>query len=216
MVGYTSPCIPWTAVRMSIYAILVSMSFILRRFFFPTVLVCAIYFIRRRLWPGPVPPISEKNLQTAIFDLAAIRSLIPNSPTLPSTSIFTLFRVPAILFSPYLLLTYLVPMKVLLGISGTILLIWCARWTQTMRSQIWRSAYICWSLYSLWSYISGEPLREHTVAVQSESQSMTTTPTSTIRFLITIYENQRWWMGLDWVTALLPSEKPSWCSGPKS
>ena len=163
MVGHTSPCIPWTAVRMSICAILVSMSFILRRFFFPTVLVCAIYFIRRRLWPGPVPPISEKNLQTAIFDLAAIRSLIPNSPTLPSTSIFTLFRVSAILFSPYFLLTYLVPMKVLLGISGTILLIWCARWTQTMRSQIWRSAYIRWSLYSLWSYISGEPLRERTV-----------------------------------------------------
>ena len=207
-----SPCLPWTAVRVSICAILLSMSPILCRFFFPTLLVCAIYFIRRRSWPGPVPPITEKNLQIAISDLAAIRSLIPNSPTLPSTPIFTLFRISAILFLPYLFLTYLVPMRVLLGISGTILLTWRARWAQTMRSLIWRSAYIRWSLYFLWSYISGEPLPERAVAVQSESQSMTTTPTSSIRFLITIYENQRWWMGLDWTTALLPAERPSWCS----
>ena len=33
-----------------------------------------------------------------------------------------------------------------------------------------------------------------------------------IRFLITIYENQRWWVGLDWTAALLPGERPSWCS----
>lgn len=32
------------------------------------------------------------------------------------------------------------------------------------------------------------------------------------RFLFTIYENQRWWMGLDWTAALLPGERPSWGS----
>ncbi|KAG7090840.1 hypothetical protein E1B28_009922 [Marasmius oreades] len=31
-----------------------------------------------------------------------------------------------------------------------------------------------------------------------------------LRFLFTIYENQRWWMGLDFSAALLPSERPSW------
>jgi len=25
-----------------------------------------------------------------------------------------------------------------------------------------------------------------------------------------VYENQRWWMGLDWTSALLPQERPSW------
>lgn len=25
-------------------------------------------------------------------------------------------------------------------------------------------------------------------------------------------ENQRWWMGLDWTAALLPNERPSWCT----
>ncbi|KAN0116364.1 hypothetical protein V8E52_005983 [Russula decolorans] len=27
-----------------------------------------------------------------------------------------------------------------------------------------------------------------------------------------VYENQRWWMGLDWTAALLPGDRPSWCS----
>jgi hypothetical protein len=30
-------------------------------------------------------------------------------------------------------------------------------------------------------------------------------------FLFELQENQRWWMGLDWTSALLPQERPSWC-----
>lgn len=30
-------------------------------------------------------------------------------------------------------------------------------------------------------------------------------------FRFEIYENQRWWMGLDWTHALLPGERPTWC-----
>jgi Integral peroxisomal membrane peroxin len=45
---------------------------------------------------------------------------------------------------------------------------------------------------------------------QSLSDSLA--PVQSLRFLFTIYENQRWWMGLDWTAALLPSERPSWCS----
>jgi Integral peroxisomal membrane peroxin len=32
------------------------------------------------------------------------------------------------------------------------------------------------------------------------------------RFLFTVLENQRWWVGIDWTAALLPSERPSWCA----
>ena len=32
-----------------------------------------------------------------------------------------------------------------------------------------------------------------------------------IYFRFEVHENQRWWMGLDWTSALLPSERPSWC-----
>ena len=45
---------------------------------------------------------------------------------------------------------------------------------------------------------------------QSVSDSLA--PVQSLRFLFTIYENQRWWMGLDWTAALLPAERPSWCS----
>jgi Integral peroxisomal membrane peroxin len=45
---------------------------------------------------------------------------------------------------------------------------------------------------------------------QSLSDSLA--PVQSLRFLFTIYENQRWWMGLDWTAALLPAERPSWCS----
>ncbi|WVR07020.1 hypothetical protein IAU60_004059 [Kwoniella sp. DSM 27419] len=30
-------------------------------------------------------------------------------------------------------------------------------------------------------------------------------------FRFEVHENQRWWMGLDWTSALLPQERPSWC-----
>src|SRR5205807_1305325 len=44
------------------------------------------------------------------------------------------------------------------------------------------------------------------------AQSANTTVTAQLRFAFTVYENQRWWMGLDWTAALLPGERPSWCS----
>lgn len=31
-----------------------------------------------------------------------------------------------------------------------------------------------------------------------------------ITFTFTIYQNERWWIGLDWTQALLPSERPAW------
>ncbi|TXT04865.1 hypothetical protein VHUM_03948 [Vanrija humicola] len=34
---------------------------------------------------------------------------------------------------------------------------------------------------------------------------------SPIYFKFEMFENQRWWMGLDWTSALLPQERPSWC-----
>jgi hypothetical protein len=31
-----------------------------------------------------------------------------------------------------------------------------------------------------------------------------------IYFRFEVHENHRWWMGLDWTSALLPQERPSW------
>ena len=43
-----------------------------------------------------------------------------------------------------------------------------------------------------------------------------TTVTAKPSFAFTIYENQRWRVGLDWTAALLPGERPSWCSAPQA
>ncbi|KAI0790692.1 integral peroxisomal membrane peroxin-domain-containing protein [Abortiporus biennis] len=166
------------------------------------------------------PPITEDSLQKTITDMNTILALLPTIPSPPTVVLPILLRVSAILYIPYLLLTYFVRLRVLLAIAGTILLTWRARWAGLIRRGIWRSAYIRWVIYRSWALLSGQPLPPPTLSPQSNSTASELTvnskegqnPTNSIRFLFTVYENQRWWMGLDWTAALLPGERPSWCS----
>lgn len=34
--------------------------------------------------------------------------------------------------------------------------------------------------------------------------------TTDLVFKFVLYENQRWWLGLDWTTNLFPNERPAW------
>jgi hypothetical protein len=45
-------------------------------------------------------------------------------------------------------------------------------------------------------------------AMQDEEEEERGDP---IYFKFEVHENQRWWMGLDWTSALVPQERPSWC-----
>lgn len=46
----------------------------------------------------------------------------------------------------------------------------------------------------------------------STVEEQTCSPVSEpLYFRFELQENQRWWMGLDWTSALLPQERPSWC-----
>ncbi|KAJ9099916.1 hypothetical protein QFC21_003921 [Naganishia friedmannii] len=36
-------------------------------------------------------------------------------------------------------------------------------------------------------------------------------PSAPLYFRFELHENQRWWMGLDWTSALLPQERAAWC-----
>ncbi|KAG7529187.1 hypothetical protein FFLO_05774 [Filobasidium floriforme] len=48
--------------------------------------------------------------------------------------------------------------------------------------------------------------------VQADDLQSPARPTSEpLYFRFELQENQRWWMGLDWTSALLPQERPSWC-----
>jgi len=155
------------------------------------------------------PPVTEHALRTIISDLTIIQSLLPSIPP-PSIAIPTLFRVVAILYIPYIVLSFLVSLRVLCAIVGTIILTWRSPWIVVLRSIIWRSAWFRWLGYRTWALLSGEPLVPPTMSFQPSNHSCT--PVQSFRFLFTIYENQRWWMGLDWTAALLPGERPSWCS----
>ncbi|KAI0737636.1 integral peroxisomal membrane peroxin-domain-containing protein [Daedaleopsis nitida] len=195
-----------------------------------------LLFLRLRANPKTTqeaPPVTEDTLQRAISDLTIIHALTPSLPvfTQPYTPPMTvILRTIAWLYTPYLLVTYLVRIRILVALTGTLVLTWNARWSVILRRALWRSSYFRWSVYRAWSTISGQPLPPIKLSPQFQSDaklvSVASTsplaPTSTsaspalpdtsVRFLFTIYENQRWWMGLDWTAALLPGERPSWCS----
>ncbi|KAI0031145.1 integral peroxisomal membrane peroxin-domain-containing protein, partial [Vararia minispora EC-137] len=170
----------------------------------------------RRRRPRPVldnvPPLTEVALQAVISDLNVVYSLLPTLPPLPTTPLPNLLRVAAITYVPYILLTHLIPLRVIVAISGTFVLTYRASWALLLRRTLWRSAWIRWSVYRLWSLLSGIPLSAPIHLADLHAMQSSAATTGRLRFLFTVYENQRWWMGLDWTAALLPNERPSWCS----
>lgn len=182
-------------------------------FFLPITLLLAFLTARWLFHPRPTIPTTEYTLQSTITDLVVLQSLISTFPTAPlttTTSPKLLLRISALLYLPYLLITYFVPLRLILGIIGTLFLSWRAPWMILVRSTLWRSAWVRWSVYHIWSRLSDEPLPPRMLSLQP--MLTTPKPVNALRFLFTIYENQRWWMGLDWTAALLPGERPSWCS----
>lgn len=135
------------------------------------------------------------------------------APSLPHPSrlpLSVVVRVLAILYLPSLTILYFVPLKLVVGSFGTALFIWRARWATATREALWRSAWVRRGLARAWALLSGQPVQP--VLLTTSSLAHTPETGHSVRFLITVYENQRWWVGLDWTAALLPGERPSWCS----
>ncbi len=181
-----------------------------------------MYFRRRKPQKYVSLPLDEVSVQAAVRDLAALLVLLPSLPTLPSflsSSEFpssALFRVCALASVPYLILTSLVPVRVLVGLFGTLILTYRAPFARLLRAALWRSAFVRWAVYRFWAELTGlpmpSPIPVPTANATVAAQSANTTVTEQLRFAFTVHENQRWWMGLDWTAALLPGERPSWCS----
>ena len=155
-------------------------------------------------------------------DLTALLVLLPSSPTLPAFLFSStlpsaaLFRACALASIPYLTLTYLIPVRVLVGLLGTIILTYRAPFAQLLRAALWRSAFVRWAVYRSWAELTGIPVTYPIPTPPADgavaTQSANATVTARVQFAFMLYENQRWWMGLDWTAALLPAERPSWCS----
>lgn len=128
----------------------------------------------------------------------------------------------------------------LLLILGTLALTWCSPWCALIRHALWRSALVRQSTRKAVALFSGKrpsslysSLSLHNTLTSSPgydsspfdgqitSKPSTAKDTATsankditrhedVIYRFTIFENQRWWMGLDWTAALLPQERPSW------
>ncbi|KAK7064210.1 Peroxin/Ferlin domain-containing protein [Favolaschia claudopus] len=185
------------------------------RYFFPFACIAVLAFSSWSTRKRPASPIaSEQTLQTVVTDLTTIETLIPALPALPPAfrDPKLLLRASLVLYLPYLLLTHFVRLRVLVAIAGTVVLTWRAPWVTALRVSLWRSAWFRWTLYHILAATTGQPIPLPPTSALSAASLASPTPTKSLRFLFTIYENQRWWMGLDWTAALLPAERPSWCS----
>ncbi|KAG6854050.1 hypothetical protein C0991_011028 [Blastosporella zonata] len=155
-----------------------------------------------------LPPATEKSLDNTIADLIIINTFLPKTPPVPPPP--TLLRIAAVVYIPYLLIVYLIPLRIILAILGTVVLTARAPFTALIISTLSRSAYLRHAYRLLFSLLTGAPLP---ITILSHQPTPTSPlPVPALRFLFTIHENQRWWMGLDWTAALLPGERPSWCS----
>ncbi|KAL0956091.1 hypothetical protein HGRIS_002259 [Hohenbuehelia grisea] len=165
------------------------------------------YFVGRIVLPAPKlpPPVTESALQNTIADLTTINALLPTLHLPPLA-----FRAAILLYLPYLILMRFVRTDIILGIVGTLILTQRATWATTLRGAVFRSAHIRVALYRAHDFLTGNT-NEFAATAHSRAAS-DSTPTTSLRFLFTIYENQRWWVGLDWTAALLPAERPSWSS----
>ncbi|KAI3624047.1 hypothetical protein CBS14141_002475 [Malassezia furfur] len=63
---------------------------------------------------------------------------------------------------------------------------------------------------AFWRSVAPKQLRGASTALVQDTRHAATHETV---FQFEIYENQRWWIGLDWTAALLPNERPSWSDG---
>lgn len=187
------------------------------RYCLPIVFVASALYRRSRKLDKKQQVITEKVLAQTVSDLSVIPTLLPAIPPFPTVPL----RAIAILYVPYLFLTCFIPLRLIFAIGGSVILSWRAPFAIILRRILWRSAFVRWSIYTAWAYISGTPLPQKSISPQTQTfQAVTETKdndetppqSSSLRFLFTICENQRWWMGLDWTAALLPGERPSWCS----
>lgn len=176
------------------------------RYLLPLVLVLAFIF-----YPPShsTPLVTESILQNAIVDFNTLSTPLPSLPPL-SLPPFALLRAAAILTLPWLFITHLIPTRIIFAVIGSLVLIHRAPWALVLRSVLWRSAFVRAILHRIQALLTGQNLPKYVVS--NHPTQTTPQPASSLRFLFTIYENQRWWMGLDWTAALLPSERPSWCS----
>ncbi|KAG8941939.1 hypothetical protein FRC03_003848, partial [Tulasnella sp. 419] len=168
------------------------------------------------------PPTTEGTISQVMTDVQIIQGLLPRS-ILPALNLplRNFVRLLVLLWVPYIIITWVFGLKVIIAIMGTVLLSWRSPWARACRSLLSRSGWTRWAIKRIWSFLTGIPSPVFSASAETPPATppsphshilASLPPPAFLRFRFTVLENQRWWMGLDWTAALLPAERPSWSS----
>ena len=143
-------------------------------------------------------------------------------PALTSLFIRILLVTPLwiVLASPPL---YVITVKRVVLTFGTLALSWHSRPARVSRTILWRSL----TVRRITSFVTGlkfgppqvhqkgapPPLPPRNKSQQSAAKSFAVKDgpqSSGVRFTFVVYENQRKWLGLGWISSLFPSERAAW------
>ncbi|RHZ80290.1 hypothetical protein Glove_137g52 [Diversispora epigaea] len=135
-----------------------------------------------------------------------------------------LFRL-LYLFPTWIILNYFISLTWIFTIVGTFCLVWNSPWFIMSRFTLMQSPLLR-GLYSLLlNFLLGGGIKKQGGVIslfrkakeeqkrfaekKRDLQDYNKTTTDLI-FKFVLYENQRWWLGLDWTPNLFPNERPTW------
>lgn len=147
----------------------------------------------------------------------------------------TVLRYFVYSYPSMLILTYFVGLRWLFFVGGTLALIWCSPWFTIIRLALWRSRIFRGLLkFFLWAFVAGQVVftskttgkpkspfsvrglirrareQQKTAVKAEDNEDPEAKKNADLIFQFVVYENQRWWLGLDWNTNLFPQERPAW------
>ncbi|CAO1631037.1 unnamed protein product [Parajaminaea phylloscopi] len=156
-------------------------------------------------------------------------------PFLTSTGIAFPAAVPVTYFPPFPLFSLSLRHAVLF--AGLVAFGWCSTFATLVRHALWKSAIVRRLARAALRGVSlghlGNPAPSGLFSTSHEAlgphrtiagatadagrhskglkaSSLSPARVNTVPYRFELYENQRWWVGLDWTAALLPQERPSW------
>jgi hypothetical protein len=172
---------------------------------------------------------SDVTVAATISDITILRLLLPpflfvptpvpsRSPIIEALrlsqrtlSLKSLFRATAILYIPYLSITYLISLPVIFGLAGTVLLTARAPWVCVVRTHVAESGWARWIWRRVWAFLTGQAVvipgstftlqEKHTTGKARSGLPSTIKKRASVaqglqpaklRFRFDILENQRW------------------------
>lgn len=152
------------------------------RYLVPPLVFIYLIFPNRKTTPTVA---TEHSLQTTLNELVAITQFFQSwSLYKPSLSIIVALRISAFLTVPCLLVSTVVPIHIVIAVSGSLAFVWQASWFTLLRRHLWRSAWLRSCSFRLWDLLTGISTIRPTApppAVTSTSKN-----TSEIRVAFTI------------------------------